>query len=173
MTDIFGDYLYIMRHSKSPIGIRKSETQLDDLSGIHDPRELGLPLSDPNRDSCYVWEFNFNDKESDLHNSEFIQLLERKGIDFNKNREKGIESKEFARLIFDSGLLWNSKIAWDTFHNAYDFGYVVKILTGRLVYLFGYKVFDIKHMIKSCEGMYGGLEKVVHDDIIRWILIVC
>jgi CCR4-NOT transcription complex subunit 7/8 len=138
--------------------------------------QLGLALSDPNGDSCYVWEFNFKgfDKESDLHNSESIQLLERQGIDFNKNREKGIDSNEFGRLLFESGLLCNSKITWVTFHGAYDFGYLIKILIGRelppdlmefmrlVVDFFGKWVFDIKHMIKSCEGLYGGLEKVAH-----------
>ncbi|XP_059448708.1 probable CCR4-associated factor 1 homolog 9 [Corylus avellana] len=138
--------------------------------------QLGLALSDPNGDSCYVWEFNFKgfDKESDLHNLESIQLLERQGIDFNKSREKGIDCNEFGRLLFNSGLLRNSKIAWVTFHGAYDFGYLIKISTRRelpsdlmefmrlVVYFFGYKVFDIKHMIKWCEGLYGGLEKVSH-----------
>jgi CCR4-NOT transcription complex subunit 7/8 len=138
--------------------------------------QLGLALSDANGDSCYVWEFNFKgfDKESDLHNSESIRLLERQGIDFNKNREKGIDSDEFGSLLLDSGLLWNSKITWVTFHGSYDFGYLIKILIGgelpsdlkefmRLVeYFFGYRVFDIKHMIKSCEGLHGGLENVAH-----------
>ncbi|XP_059452908.1 probable CCR4-associated factor 1 homolog 9 [Corylus avellana] len=138
--------------------------------------QLGLTLSDAKGDSCYVWEFNFKgfDKETDLHNSESIQLLEQQGIDLNKNREKGIESKKFVRLIFNSGLLSNSKIVWITFHGAYDFGYLIKILIGRelpsdlmefirlVLYFFGYRVYDIKHMIKSCKGLYGGLEKVAN-----------
>jgi CCR4-NOT transcription complex subunit 7/8 len=137
--------------------------------------QLGLTLSDGG-DSYYVWEFNFKgfDKEIDLHNPESIQLLERQGIDFNKNREKGIDSNEFGRLLLESGLLCNSKITWVTFHGAYDFGYLIKILTGReLPYdlmefmrlvedFFGYNVYDIKHMIKSYEGLYGGLEKVAN-----------
>jgi CCR4-NOT transcription complex subunit 7/8 len=138
--------------------------------------QLGLALSNAKGDSCYVWEFNFKgfDKETDLHDLESIQLLEQQGIDLNKNREKGIESKEFVRLIVNSGLLWNSNITWVTFHGAYDFGYLIKILIGRelpydlmafmrsVVYFFGYRVFDIKHIIKSCQGLYGGLERVAN-----------
>ncbi|KAB1218706.1 hypothetical protein CJ030_MR3G026586 [Morella rubra] len=69
--------------------------------------QLGLSLCDaegnlPNLGNgcCYVWEFNFRDfdVEWDLQNPDSIDLLESQGIDFAKNREKGIDSRDFARL---------------------------------------------------------------------------
>jgi len=136
--------------------------------------QLGLALCDANGDSCLVWQFNFRDfnKETDLLNPDSIALLERQGIDFQKNQEMGINSVDFARLIINSGLLRNPTITWATFHGAYDFGYLIKILFGRelpfdlmkfmglVVHFFGYRVFDIKNMIRMCDGLYGGLEKV-------------
>jgi CCR4-NOT transcription complex subunit 7/8 len=136
--------------------------------------QLGLALCDANGDSCLVWQFNFRDfnKETDLLNPDSIALLERQGIDFQKNQEMGINSVDFARLIINSGLLRNPTITWATFHGAYDFGYLIKILIGRelpfdlmkfmglVVHFFGYRVFDIKNMIRMCDGLYGGLEKV-------------
>ncbi|XP_062173459.1 probable CCR4-associated factor 1 homolog 11 [Alnus glutinosa] len=119
--------------------------------------QLGLALCDANGDSCVVWQFNFRDfnKETDLLNPDSIALLERQGIDFQKNQEMGINSLDFARLIINSGLLRNPTITWATFHGAYDFGYLIKILIGREL-----PVFDIKNMIRMCDGLYGGLEKV-------------
>jgi CCR4-NOT transcription complex subunit 7/8 len=113
--------------------------------------QLGLTLSNAKGDSGYVWEFNFKgfDKETDLHDLESIQLLEQQGIDLNKNREKGIESKEFVRLIVNSGLLWNSNITWVTFHGAYDFGYLIKILTGRELPYVLCERSRISHTLKS------------------------
>jgi CCR4-NOT transcription complex subunit 7/8 len=44
----------------------------------------------------------------DHHNEESIGLLERLGIDLKKNREKGIDSSDFGRLILSSGLVSNN-----------------------------------------------------------------
>ncbi|KAE8661757.1 Shugoshin C terminus, putative isoform 1 [Hibiscus syriacus] len=95
------------------------------------------------------------------------------GINFVKNREKGIDSSDFAILMRNSGLLNNGfgGLTWLTFHGVYDFGFLMKILTqcplpdhiqcfmNELVYIFGWKIFDIKHTFKFF-GMFGGLEKV-------------
>ncbi|KAK4755709.1 hypothetical protein SAY87_009466 [Trapa incisa] len=55
---------------------------------------------------------------------------------------------------------------------AYDFGYLIKILVGRalptrmedfldlLHIFFGPRVFDMKYMMRFCNGLYGGLERV-------------
>ncbi|KAK8700384.1 hypothetical protein V6N13_018781 [Hibiscus sabdariffa] len=96
-----------------------------------------------------------------------------------KNKEEGIDSSEFARLLLDSGLVSDhdegrvraGEISWIAFHGAYDFGFMLKILAQKplpfgyqsfmteLVYYFGQNVFDIKHTFKFF-GLQGGLEEV-------------
>jgi CCR4-NOT transcription complex subunit 7/8 len=137
--------------------------------------QLGIALCDANGESSRFWEFNFRDFDDRIasRNTESIELLKRQGIDFNKNRLMGIDSLDFARLILKCGLLRNSRITWVTFHGGYDFGYFIRILIRRrelprdlsvfmnlLKYFFGVNVFDVKQMIKSCDGLFGGLERV-------------
>ncbi|KAJ6341162.1 hypothetical protein OIU78_009351 [Salix suchowensis] len=92
-----------------------------------------------------------------ITNAESIGLLERQGIDLKKNREKGIDSSDFGRLVLSSGLVSNnSSITWIAFHGAYDFGFLIKILTkrdlpsdlrsflGMMRFFFGVRVYDAK-----------------------------
>ncbi|KAG8498125.1 hypothetical protein CXB51_006885 [Gossypium anomalum] len=83
----------------------------------------------------YIWEFNFRyfDINRDRYASDSIELLKHQGIDFEKNKEKGIDSKDFAKKLWDYGLVFNyydlKSISWITLHGAYDFGFMLKILT--------------------------------------------
>ncbi|GMI80774.1 CCR4- associated factor 1b [Hibiscus trionum] len=119
------------------------------------------------------------DIDRDQCDSDSIELLKRQGIDFAKNKEKGIDSSEFARLLLNSGFVFDpfvprvkaNRIFWVAFHGAYDFGFLLKILAQsllpfnfqsfmcQLAYYFGYNVFDLKHTFKFF-GLHGGLEKV-------------
>ncbi|KAI3448273.1 hypothetical protein Pfo_004938 [Paulownia fortunei] len=145
--------------------------------------QLGLTLSDAHGNlphfgtgSQYIWEFNFRDFDSDrdLQNSESISLLKRQGIDFLKNKQRGIDSSHFAVLFKISGLGMSSfrgSMMWITFHGPYDFGFLIKILTGRILpddlkefmmlvrLYFGVAVFDLKNMIRFF-GVHGGLDRV-------------
>ncbi|KAL2900086.1 putative CCR4-associated factor 1-like protein 11 [Bienertia sinuspersici] len=145
--------------------------------------QLGLTLADShgnlptlgNPKCRYIWQFNFMDfdVEHDDHAPDSIELLRKSGIDFKKNRTNGVDSFKFAELMMSSGLVCNDDcITWVTFHCAYDFGYLVKVLTQEplpgdlsqfdimLKIFFGQRVFDVKHIIKFCDGLYGGLDRV-------------
>ncbi|XP_028797288.1 probable CCR4-associated factor 1 homolog 11 [Neltuma alba] len=143
--------------------------------------QLGLTLSDSNGNlptfgtpNGYIWQFNFSDfdAEHDSHNVESIRLLEKQGIDFVKNKKEGIPSWLFRNFVLNSGLLFNPHLTWVTFHSSYDFGFMIKLLIGRqlppnvhlfrqmVALFFGPKIYDMKHIIKFCNGLYGGLERV-------------
>ncbi|XP_075663136.1 putative CCR4-associated factor 1 homolog 11 [Castanea sativa] len=75
-------------------------------------------------------------------NTESTELLKSLGINFDKNLKEGIDSADFAALMLKSGLLGN--------HTAFAW-----CLSGK-------RLFDLKHMMKFCDGLYGGLETVAN-----------
>ncbi|XP_004517160.1 probable CCR4-associated factor 1 homolog 11 [Cicer arietinum] len=156
---------------------RYLKANVDDLKLI----QVGLTLTDADgnlpqfgTNQGYIWQFNFCDFDParDHHNPDSIDLLRRQGIDFNSNISHGIDSVHFGEMLMNSGLVLNKAVTWVTFHSAYDFGYLVKILTRQnlpdrledflyvLRMFFGDNVYDIKHMIRFCNALYGGLERV-------------
>ena len=146
--------------------------------------QLGLALCDdkgslPNFGTKYqyAWEFNFKDFDvyNDVQNQKSIELLKSQGINFDKNLKEGIDSADFAALMLKSGLLGShSAFTWVTFHGAYDIAHLMKILIRQplpydltefmnlMQWLFGKRLFDLKHMMKFFDGLYGGLETVAN-----------
>ncbi|TYJ40681.1 hypothetical protein E1A91_A04G158600v1 [Gossypium mustelinum] len=141
--------------------------------------QLGLTLSDSEGNLpdfgtpfCYIWEFNFKDFDigKDHYDKESIKLLRQQGINFTKNKEKDIYSRDFGMMFLTSGLGF-SALTWVIFHSGYDFGFLLKILTQHplppdlksfmrhLTYYFGCRIFDIKYDFKIFN-LHGGLEKV-------------
>ncbi|GMH07054.1 hypothetical protein Nepgr_008894 [Nepenthes gracilis] len=120
-----------------------------------------------------VWQFNFRgfDLTKDVYASESIDLLKQSEIDFEKNNNVGIDLSRFGELLMSSGIVLNDEIRWVTFHGGYDFGYLLKVLTGRrlpdtleeflkLASVFFPVVYDIKYLMKFCDRVYGGLNKL-------------
>ncbi|OIW16624.1 hypothetical protein TanjilG_01863 [Lupinus angustifolius] len=166
------------RHRKPSENYALLKANVDRLHLI----QVGLTLSDkhgnlPNLGTPYsfIWEFNFCDFDvsRDLHAPESIALLRRQGIDFEMNRKFGIHLMHFRQLLLRSRILGRrNQVSWVTFHSAYDFGFLVKILTRRPLpeelagflhtvrIFFGEMVFDVKHVMKFCSNLYGGLDRI-------------
>lgn len=142
--------------------------------------QLGLTFSDENGNlpTCgseyyYIWQFNFRefDTSADIFANDSIELLIQSGIDFKKNNEMGIDAKQFGELLMSSGIVLNDMVHWVTFHSGYDFGYLLKLLTCRtlpetqagffdLLNMYFPLVYDIKHLMKFCNSLHGGLNKL-------------
>lgn len=142
--------------------------------------QLGLTFSDDkgNLPTCgtgkyCVWQFNFREfnPNEDVYAHDSIELLRRSGIDFKKNTDKGIDAYRFSELLMSSGIVLNDNVSWVTFHSAYDFGYMLKILTCQnlpetqerffdLIKIYFPTVYDIKHMMRFCNHLHGGLNKL-------------
>ncbi|EYU24605.1 hypothetical protein ABFS82_04G110100 [Erythranthe guttata] len=142
--------------------------------------QLGLTLTNEKGDlpTCgetglfIVWQFNFRDfnPSEDIYNSDSIHLLRGCGIDFEKHVAEGVDATRFAELLMSSGVVLNESVYWVTFQCGHDFGYLLKLLTGRelpetreeffkFIKLYFPVIYDIKHMIQFVE-LYGGLNKV-------------
>lgn len=142
--------------------------------------QLGLTFSDEHgnlptcgTDKYCIWQFNFREfnLSEDIYASDSIDLLRQCGIDFQKNSEMGIDVNRFGELLMSSGIVLNDSVHWVTFHSGYDFGYLLKLLTCRalpdtqtgffnLIRMYFPVVYDIKHLMKFCNSLHGGLNKL-------------
>ncbi|XP_018439634.1 probable CCR4-associated factor 1 homolog 7 [Raphanus sativus] len=143
--------------------------------------QLGLTFSDErgnlptcgSDDKYCIWQFNFRefDLSSDIFAHDSIELLRQSGIDFVKNSRNGVDSRRFAELLMSSGIVLNENVHWVTFHSGYDFGYLLKLLTCQdlpetqggffeMIRVYFPRVYDIKHLMKFCNSLHGGLNKL-------------
>lgn len=140
--------------------------------------QLGISISDENGhrpEPVHTWQFNFFfDLDSDMYSRESIDLLISAQIDFKKHVENGINPQEFGCLLFTSGLVMSENIVWISFHSAYDFAYLIKILTGNLMqekeedfYKYMNALFpafyDFKYLIKSTDYVRKGLQDISNE----------
>ncbi|KAK4775391.1 hypothetical protein SAY86_010326 [Trapa natans] len=142
--------------------------------------QLGLTFCDErgNLPTCgsekyCIWQFNFREFNlgDDVFAADSIELLKQSGIDFEKNSERGIDAVRFGELLMSSGVVLNDNVHWVTFHSGYDFGYMLKLLTCRnlpdtqarffnLINIYFPILYDIKHLMKFCNSLHGGLAKL-------------
>ncbi|KAL0342173.1 UNVERIFIED_CONTAM: putative CCR4-associated factor 16 [Sesamum calycinum] len=142
--------------------------------------QLGLTFSDEmgslptcGTDKFCIWQFNFREfnPDEDVFANDSIELLSQSGIDLVRNNEDGIDARRFAELLMSSGIVLNDNVSWVTFHSGYDFGYLLKLLTCQnlpdaqagfftLINVYFPVVYDIKHLMKFCNSLHGGLNKL-------------
>ncbi|KAL3745509.1 hypothetical protein ACJRO7_014595 [Eucalyptus globulus] len=124
-------------------------------------------------DKYCIWQFNFRgfDVTKDEFDGGSIEWLHERGIDFKKNNEKGVEAERFGELLMSSGIALNDGVNWVTFHGKYNFGFLLKLLTCRslpdtlvgfygLIKMYFPLVYDVKHMMKFCDGLHCNLNKL-------------
>jgi CCR4-NOT transcription complex subunit 7/8 len=103
-----------------------------------------------------------------LYAEDSIDMLKTSGIDFERFEKYGIDIQYFGELLMMSGLVLNQDVKWLTFHSSFDFGYLLKTLTCcelpadessfmELFHTYFPCAYDIKFMMVSVEGLYGGL----------------
>ncbi|XP_020160008.1 probable CCR4-associated factor 1 homolog 11 [Aegilops tauschii subsp. strangulata] len=139
--------------------------------------QVGLAFAaSPDAPPAVAFEINLRefDPRVHRHNPSSVALLAGHGLDFARQRRQGVDARVFAALLMSSGLVCSGSGSgaptWVTFHSAYDFGYLVKLLMGRKLprtlpeflglvrVFFGDQVYDARHVMGSCAGLYGGLD---------------
>ena len=139
--------------------------------------QLGLTFSNDDGElapGVCTYQFNFTfSLGDDIYAQDSIDLLTRSGIDFRRHEEYGIDVVYFAELLISSGCVLNDEVRWISFHSGYDFGTCQDPLGKRLandedeffsdLKLFFPQFYDIKFLMKSCEGLKGGLNKLAED----------
>lgn len=163
-----------------PIGIFKSNTEftyqmircnVDMLKLI----QLGLSFMNDEGEpppGTSTWQFNFKfDLSADMYAQDSIELLQASGIQFKRHEEEGINPLLFAEMLTTSGIVLMDNIKWLSFHAGYDFCYLLKILTNtklpeeekqffHFLRLYFPVIYDVKHLMKSCKNLKGGLQEV-------------
>jgi len=137
--------------------------------------QVGLAFAaSPDAPPSVAFEINLRefDPRVHRHNPRSVALLADHGLDFALQRRHGVDARVFSALLMSSGLVCSGAAGatWVTFHSAYDFGYLVKLLMGRKLprtlpeflglvrVFFGEQVYDARHVMDSCAGLYGGLD---------------
>ncbi|KAK1267453.1 hypothetical protein QJS04_geneDACA014624 [Acorus gramineus] len=135
------------------------------------PIQVGLTLCDTSGHIPCAWQFNLSgfDVRLDLSSAKSIELLRRSGINFDMILHEGIRVQDFARSFMMTFVVGgrNRLHSWITFHGLYDLGYMIKILTNAplpdtlhgflsLVHMFFGRVYDLKSIAKSYNGLMGG-----------------
>lgn len=140
--------------------------------------QLGLSFCDEEGNllpgTC-TWQFNFKfNLSEDMYAQDSIDLLAKSGIEFKDHDSKGIDVNDFGEILMTSGIVLNEDIKWISFHSGYDYGYLLKVLTCQalpkqegqffdLLHTYFPCVYDIKYLMKSCENLKGGLQKVAEQ----------
>lgn len=140
--------------------------------------QIGITLADEDGNfpqDGMSWQFNFKFSISeDMYAPESIELLQKSGFDFQRHEEMGINPNDFAALFISSGLVLNPEVKFISFHSGYDFGYLVKLLSGEslptsedlffeLLRVWFPWCYDVKFMMRASKSLKGGLQDLAND----------
>lgn len=160
--------------SQSAFAYQQLRFNVDMLSII----QLGISLSDEHGkrpEPTHTWQFNFSfNLDTDMYSQESIELLMQAKINFKDHTRNGIDYKVFGSLLITSGLVMSDHIIWVSFHSAYDFAYLIKILTGnpmfdkeedfyRFMNVLFPNFYDFKYLLISTEHCRKGLQEIAND----------
>jgi CCR4-NOT transcription complex subunit 7/8 len=87
-------------------------------------------------------------------------------LNFEKHEQEGIDPSAFAELLISSGVVLMDNIKWIGFHSGYDFGYLLKILSGQsipesekeffeLIRIYFPTIYDVRYVMESCKNLRG------------------
>lgn len=134
--------------------------------------QIGISLYNSEGEHCLTWQFNLRfDFKVDKYSQKSFDLLSEVGIDFEKIKKEGIPHNVFAEYLITSGLVLNPEVNWITFHGAYDFAYLLKmVLNSPLpeteeeflneldVYFPNH--YDIRILLQGNTKLQGGLNRI-------------
>ena len=141
--------------------------------------QLGITLTNKNGEypknfPYHTWQFKF-DLQNDKFSEESINLLKNSGINFENLERNGIDQKKFAKEFMNSALVLNPKVKWISYNGAYDFAYLLKLLTGdkfpdseqeflKSLKVFIPEFFDVKMLVKDIDKYFhGGLNHLIYN----------
>eukprot|EP00494_Astrolonche_serrata_P027689 UN27953 len=143
--------------------------------GITLMNEKGVP-----RPGVCTWSFNFKfDLQKDINAPDSVDLLKKAGLNFEQHKRKGIAPAAFGDLLITSGLVLSKKVKWICFHGAYDFAYILKILTGQpklppneklffdILSIYFPNIIDIKFLMTQHKDLKkgGSLQKLAVEEL--------
>ena len=139
--------------------------------------QLGLTLTDINGNhpkGTHTWQFNlkFNLRKDKITPDSYT-LLMNSGIDFETFAKKGIDYTTFAEYLTVSGLVLNPNVHWITFHGAFDFAYLLRMLLGyplpenendflNEMNIYFPNHYDIRVLSQGNSKLIGGLNRLSH-----------
>ena len=184
ISQLIEKYNYISMDTEFPgicmtgehlIGYNFIKSNVDELKLI----QLGITLSDENGETpkpISTWQFNLKfDLEQDNHAKDSINLLKEAGIDFDQLNARGIQETRLADVLLSSGLILNEDTHWITFHGAFDFGYLMRVITNcklpstldkfhNALKMYFPSVYDLKIINQEVSELKNGsLAKLSHD----------
>lgn len=98
------------------------------------PIQFGISVSDLLGKNLGTWTFNMKfNVHTDLHLEASLAFLEAAGVNFQRHATEGIDAEIFGGHLGRSSLVGvhEDMPQWITFAGKYDFGYLLKLLTGR------------------------------------------